>query len=486
MVSSLATVYGVRAVGRPLLLALLVALVLAAPAQAGGPGMLLGVADDAVKRPDLVAATANMGLLRLAGFDSVRITSIWVPGETEPTEEEAVLLENADAAAKLHGIRVFVSVYHFGSRTTPLTPEARTEFASYAAAIAKEHESFRDFIVGNEPNLNRFWMPQFGPAGENVSAPAYLELLAETYDALKQVSPETVVIGGSLAPRGIDRPNTGRDTHSPSKFIRDLGAAYRASGRTEPVMDAFAHHPYGDSSRQAPSRSAHPSGTAIGLADYDKLVKLLGLAFDGTAQAGSTLPILYDEYGVESTIPAAKAGAYTGVEPATIRPVPEATQGAFYREAIAMAFCHPNVFGMLLFHVLDEPDLDRWQSGVLYADGTPKASLRPVATAVKHSRRGIVARCGTLPLVPNGALTQVSVLRYKLACDIDCAWSAWWHPVEEGGAPIRAGAGSARGGNSASLTLKRPPAGEYGLRVYLTAPLNPWFPGLTVAGPHTF
>ena len=40
-----------------------------------------------------------------------------------------------------------------------------------------------------------------------------------------------IIWGGALAPRGIDRPGTGRDTHSPTTFIRDLGAAYRASGR---------------------------------------------------------------------------------------------------------------------------------------------------------------------------------------------------------------------------------------------------------------
>ena len=58
-----------------------------------------------------------------------------------------------------------------------------------------------------------------------------------------------------------------------------------------------------------------------GLADYEKLVGALGTAFDGTAQPGTTLPILYDEFGVEAVIPAAKASLYTGTEPATVRPV---------------------------------------------------------------------------------------------------------------------------------------------------------------------
>ena len=66
--------------------------------------------------------------------------------------------------------------------------------------------------------------------------------------------------------------------------------------------------------------SATHTGTSIGIADYDRLVSLLGQEFDGTAQRGSTLPILYDEFGVESDIPAAKLGLYTGAEAATVHP----------------------------------------------------------------------------------------------------------------------------------------------------------------------
>ena len=60
-------------------------------------------------------------------------------------------------------------------------------------------------------------------------------------------------------------------------------------------MDAFGLHPYGDNSSQPPT-VAHTS-TTIALADYGKLVALLGEAFDGTAQPGSTLPIVDTPYG---------------------------------------------------------------------------------------------------------------------------------------------------------------------------------------------
>src|SRR5205814_3191982 len=148
-------------------------------------------------------------------------------------------------------------------------------------------------------------------------------------------------------PRGIDRPNTGRDTHSPTTFIPDMGAAYKASGRTLPIMDGFAFHPYGDNSSQPPA-TPH-SGTSIGLGDYDKLVGLLGQAFDGTAQLGSTLPIIYDEYGVDSQIPDGKRRFYSGREPATTRPASEGVQAAYYREALEMAACQPTVRGFLIF-----------------------------------------------------------------------------------------------------------------------------------------
>ena len=128
---------------------------------------------------------------------------------------------------------------------------------------------------------------------------------------MKAVQPGLQVIGGAVSPRGGDDPDSARLTHSPTTFIADLGLAYRATGRTTPIMDAFGFHPYGDNSSQSPT-FAHPNTTRIGLADYGKLVALLGTAFDGTAQAGSTLPILYDEYGVESQIPAAKAALYSG------------------------------------------------------------------------------------------------------------------------------------------------------------------------------
>lgn len=455
------------------LLAVLGAFALAPAAHAGGPSLTLGAAEDVVRSPSPTEARAKMTLLRLAGFRAVRITSNWLPGLTAPTDSEALVLRNVAAAASLSGVEVYVSVYHPGSRTTPLTPEARAEFASYAAGVARANPGFRNVIVGNEPNLNRFWLPQFAEDGSGASAPAYLALLAETYDALKAATPTVRVWGGALAPRGVDRPNTGRDTISPTRFIRELGAAYRASGRTAPVMDGFTFHPYLENSSRPPD-SRPFDADHLGLIDYGKLVALLAAAFDGTAQPGSTLPILYDEFGVESIVPPAKAGAYTGTEPATTRPVDEATQAAFYRRALQLAFCQPNVVGMLLFHSHDEPELAAWQSGVYYADGTPKASLAPVRDALAATRGGSVARCPGLAL-PIAASVRFDLRKrsLRLICDLDCVYRARLVRLPtRSTTAARSGRAAAGAPTSVAFPAKLRP-GRYRLTVSLVHPVNP-------------
>jgi hypothetical protein len=407
-------------------IAVLGALVFAASAQAGGPYMMVGAADDIGKTPDAAFAKTEMDNAKLAGLDSIRVTETWVKGRTTLGPGDQITLGNAVTAAQFSGLRVILSLYPYGSSVTPLTDHDRADFAAFVVDVARRFPYVHDFIIGNEPNLNRFWLPQFGPNGEDVAAPAYEQLLATTYDALKAFRPHSTIYGGALAPRGVDKPDTGRDTHSPTAFITDLGAAFRASGRAVPIMDAFAFHPYPENSATGPD-FPHPNSTAIGLADYSKLVGLLGAAFDGTAQRGSSLPILYDEFGIETRIPANKASLYTGTEPATTKPVDEATQAQMYLQAMQMSFCQPTVLGLFLFHFQDEPALSAWQSGVYYVDGTPKSSLAAVAAAAASVHRGVVAACPGLQLTPKATLKAApstkTLHRTTLTCSLDCTYA---------------------------------------------------------------
>jgi len=455
------------------------ALVLAGPAAAGGPKLLVGAAEDLVRQPTIVTAKTQLDLLSLAGLRAVRITSTWTPGLREPIPGEQNAIDIVASAASLTGTRVFVSVYQPDSSTTPLTDGARDEFAAYAAAIASKNSTVRDFVIGNEPNLNRFWLPQFGPDGSNAAASAYLPLLIRTYDALKKVSPKAQVIGGAVSPRGNDKPDGIRPTHSPTTFITDLGVAYRKSGRKLPIMDSFAIHPYQDNS-SVPPRFQHPNNTTIAIADYGKLVALLGKAFDGTAQPGSTLPIVYGEFGVETTIPAQKASLYKGTEPASVKPVDAATQGSFYREALALAFCQPNVTTFLFFHAVDEADLDRWQSGMFYVDGSPKPSLATVEKATRDTRGGVISKCSALSLSPGAkvvyprgkSLTKVP-LKVRLTCDIDCTYRIRLERYPLGSTTLSV-RGSALVGVPTTVLLpaRRVAPGSYRFTVTLKAPVN--------------
>jgi hypothetical protein len=342
--------------------------------QSSEPQFAVGVWEYFVRDPTLAGAKAKMAETEAAGFEAAITNSFWAPGQREPSPQELNDLRNAATAATAAGVRPLVIVQNEGSRTTPRTPELRSQFADYAVSLARQIPDFRDFVIGNEPNLNRFWLPQFGPDGENVAARDYLLLLTEVYDALKGVSDDIRVIGGALAPRGGDDPDAPRHTHSPTQFIRDLGLYYRQSGRDQPVMDAFAHHPYLGRSETSPD-FAHPRTTTIALADYDKLVDLLGQAFDGTAQPGSDLPILYTEFGVQTVIPRSKQAVYTNLDsPVAADAVSEETQAEYYRQAFELACDQENVEGLFIFHVWDEPDLLGWQSGLYYADRTPKSS----------------------------------------------------------------------------------------------------------------
>jgi hypothetical protein len=457
---------------RRLLVVILVALALPARAAAGGPTMLIGATEDAVRQPTLVGAKAQMDLLRLAGFNAVRVTQVWAPGSTKPDLADVRVLTNVVQAAKLDGITVMLTVTNFGNRTTPLTLEARGEFAAYTAALARALPEIRHFIVGNEPNINRYWLPQFNPDGSDAAAPAYTALLADTYDALKAVSSRITVLGGAVSPRGGDDPTSTRQTHSPTTFIADMGAAYRASGRQRPIMDGLAFHPYEDNSSVAPLDGRHPNSSTIELADYDKLVTVLGQAFDGTAQKGARVPIYYTEFGVESQIPETKAALYTGREPAAVKPVPEDVQGRFYRQAIELAFCQPTVRALSIFHTIDEPDLNRWQSGVFYVDEKPKASMVVVRRAAAEARRGVVTRCPGLRLRPRVTLLQSTPTpraMFRFRCDLDCDYVL----TARRGKALITRRGRAIGNGDKRVVLGRLRPGRYVVTVTVTATLNP-------------
>jgi hypothetical protein len=163
--------------------------------------------------------------------------------------------------------------------------------------------------------------------------------------------------------------------------------------------------------------------------------------------------------------------------------VSEATQALYYRQAMELSFCQPNVRGLVLFHVADEPARAGWQSCVMYADSKPKASLKQVLAAIGETKRGVVAGCTGLRLVPGvrkavwprgTALQGKMPLRFRLQCTLDCAVIARLVPAA-GGRVALTGRAVVTGGRLMSVRLPTKPVrpGSYILRLALTHPVNP-------------
>lgn len=458
---------------RILFIVLVFGMLVARPAGAG-TGMFVGAAEDGSRSLDPLAAKSKMDLAVIAGLGTIRMTSIWSPGEGVVGGDELVAQRNAATAAQFDGIRLILSIYSRDRRTTPLTPRARGEFAEYAASIARAVPGIRDFVVGNEPNLNLFWMPQFGAGGSDLAAASYELLLAKTFDVLKSVSPEINVIGGALSPRGQDKPGAVRQTHSPTVFIADLGAAYRKTGRTRPIMDMFAIHPHLIPSRLPPTFT-HPNTTTIGIADCPKLVALLAHAFAHTDQPGATLPIIYDEFGYQSLIPTRKRSLYIHLRTAAaLDAITESRQALYYRQAIALAQCQPTVAGMLIFHVVDERDANAWQSGVYYADDTPKTSMDGVRRGALAAQGGTLAQCAAAKtasslesVVFNGPSAASGPFQIELTCDAACTYHAQLIDLHDGQV-VATSDGDAAGEQTISIQAESlgPGSYQYALRVF--------------------
>jgi hypothetical protein len=347
---------------------------------------VVGTVDDSLAQQSPGFAQSQVDVSHDAGFDAAVISAMWQRGQRRPPASLVRVLRTVSAATHKDGMQLMLVVWNGLGRGTPQTPADRADFAAYAGALVQALPQVRAVVVGNEPNLSTFWKPQFGGAGRDVAASAYGDLLARSYDAIKAARPGVLVLGGAVSPRGADRPGGSRPTHSPTAFIRDLGAAYRASGRRRPLMDAFAIHPYMEASEDSPN-AKHPENTTITIADYGKLVRLLSQAFPD----GARLPIYYTEFGVQTVVPAGKRGSYSDLEsPARTDSVSFETQAAYYRRALELAYCQPTVRGLFVFHTFDEPDLGGWQSGLYFADRTPKPSLPAFKRAVADLRNGRV------------------------------------------------------------------------------------------------
>jgi hypothetical protein len=347
-------------------------------AGSAGAALDVGVTEDAGKAGNGAAFFAT---LNDVGLNVNRISVNWNPATPMMIPAQAEIAKWLPQA-QVSGTRIVFAVAPLNARDLTTTPDAQTKFAAFVQKLARTFPAVKDYVIGNEPNQPRFWAPQYSPVGKPLAAAQYLPVLAGSYDALKAVDPTINVIGVGLSPRGNDQPLAKDNrSRSPVRFLHDLGQAYRLSGRTKPLMDELAFHPY-PQPQQGPPSVGYAWPTA-GLADLSRIKQAFWDAFHGTAQptvaeSGKSFarPVRLDldEVGWQVTIPTALAPLYFGKETPSMRLIDEPTQANYYADAITMSECDPAVRMLSFFHLVDETDLDRWQSGLERADGSHRPS----------------------------------------------------------------------------------------------------------------
>jgi hypothetical protein len=357
-------------------------------AGAARSSLTIGVSEDRQKDTNASAFFATMNDL---GLTQNRASITWDPAQPDVIGGQDLIAQWLPVA-QAAGVRVVFAIAPKSARDITNSPAATGQFAAFVAHVAQVFPQVKDYVIGNEPNQPRFWLPQFDETtGRPLSAAAYEPLLAQSYDALKAVDPTINVIGVGLSPRGNDNPQaTSNKSRSPVRFMHDLGVAYRASHRAKPIMDQLAFHPY------PPVNTAPPdvgySWPNAGLPNLDRIKQAVWDAFNGTAQPTfaekgtvslNPLMLQLDEVGWEVAPLPGLAGLYTGTE--TKPTIDETTQAENYREVIMSAECDPSIRSLSFFLLMDEPDLSGWQSGLERIDGSHRPSYDAVKTAIAQT-----------------------------------------------------------------------------------------------------
>jgi hypothetical protein len=328
---------------------LLVAIALAAPVCAHAEaGLIVGVHEDQIKwkgRPNPILPS-----VRALGLDAMRVTLVWRPGRRNlgaRTHHELLRI----VSARRHGVRIVLGVYGRPA-DVPSTRDAREDYCRFVRNVLVRYSEIRDVVIWNEANSDTFWPTEGAPE-------SYAALLARCWDLLHGAVP------------GVNVVTTTAASHDPVGFLTGVAAAYRGSGRSRPLFDTVGHNPYPLYPDEPPD-AVHD--VYVGQGDHGRLIAALDASFAGTAQPPT--PIWYLENGFQTTIASTRRAGYAG------------------RESVVGAISttrQPRVAAYFNFLLVDEPSLDRWQSGLLWADWKRKPAFDAYRAAIADVRAGRIA-----------------------------------------------------------------------------------------------
>jgi hypothetical protein len=243
------------------------------------------------------------------------------------------------------------------------------------------------YTIWNEPNLQAFLLPQWqrGPRGWYPrSAEIYRDMVLAAYPAIKAVAPGARVLIGGTAGTASAVPGVG--SVPPLRFLRALACV---DSRLRPIRtggcanfkripgDGWAHHPY--SASTLPSRDARDPNN-VPVAGLPRLITTLKTLVRRGRLARADADVYLTEYGYETSPPDPHA------------PFGLDRQGPLLAQAEYIATRSPAVKMWAQFMIRDLAGNglgSDWQSGLYFADGTPKpaaASFRTPSFAACERR----------------------------------------------------------------------------------------------------
>jgi hypothetical protein len=359
------------------------------------------------------AATPSffMPTMQSEGLKMNALTLRW--DDTQPTTIDPVIgpdIQQVVSEAASAGVTVELDLYPLHSQaftdgqkcapsTNPLAcgdTAKIQQFAAWTAEVAQAFPTVHQFIVMNECNQPLFLNPQWNSAGQNQSAEICGRALAAAYDALKAVNPSNFIWGVGLSPRGNDAVNSpSNSSTSPVHFLQDLGTWFKAfaaaTHRKAPLMDGFDFHPY-PIPQSLPFATGYPDPRDASISNLPRIYQAFYTGFTGTPQRtigqqkGGGLPVSLNEMGIQTSEP--NMLGYQGTETSANAAggmvgqfASEAYQAAYYKEMLQLLSCDPNVRVINIFHLVDEPSLSGWQSGLFYF-GDPNPIAKQSAAVV--------------------------------------------------------------------------------------------------------
>jgi hypothetical protein len=333
------------------LAAVAVAAAVATPAGHAATGVRYGLTDDAWLASGPGSVDDRAATLKRLGVRIVRFTLRWdalaptrplTPADPDDPAYDWAPADTVLTALREQGIEVLLQLdgaprWANGGKPSNYLPTTASSFAAFATAAARRYSWVDKWLIWNEPNQVRWLRP--------TSAALYVtRLLNPGYAAIHGAIAGAQVAGGGTAPRG----STGGV--SPVAW---LTAMHRAHAR----LDAYAHNPYPlDPKRESPLHGGCSHCTTITMATLTRLETLVGRDFPRAR-------IWLTEYGYQSNPP----DRLLGVSPAL--------QARYVSEGAYAAYRAPRVDLLIQFLYRDEPELARFQSGLVSLAGKGRPAL---------------------------------------------------------------------------------------------------------------